>query len=557
LDALESGAPLPHVKDAAARPPRKASRRQIAEHAGISRRLWIGTAATAAVVSGVGAVGLLGTSDPPFTSSILVFPFQNLTKTQEYNHLCVGTVEELTRRLTYLPGLNVYPIPKFWSPDPSAIKKAQFSLKGSLQHLEDKIRLSVRLTENDSGAVVWTETFDRTLVNPLALESEIAEKTVGGMRRRVAENSSLLSRIRVIASDHLGGPLRRALGPQTLLPNQATGSSVAFDEYQRGRELCQTRTLPAALEAMNRFQRAIDRDPNFALAYAAMADVHPILLNYNYAPTLQLLSDALRYSEKGVELNQSLPECHTARGAARQNLWDWEESDSSYRAAIEKHPKFARAHHWYAGLIHQFGRFDEALERARKGLELDPFDYPAQSNYGLYLWNAGRLKDAAAQLESVLEKADLVYAHNVLGQVYAALAASSTKGEATEYFVRSLGQAATVRLRDIEASGGSDPGYLKWSDSICTQAYAARGDHASAQHFVTRLERGFDAGKISASALAWAHAAVGNRNRTLELLEHGLEQRERELLNIRVIPLFRPLHSERRFNRILQRMKLA
>lgn len=552
LDALESHAPLPRVRKTVTRPHRKAFPPS-AEDARVSRRLWIGTAVTAAVVSGVGAVGVLGTSDPPFTSSILVFPFQNLTKTEEYNHLCIGTVEELTRRLTYIPGLSVYPIPKFWSPDSSAMKKAQFSLKGSLQQVEDKVRLTVRLTENDTGAVVWTGTFDRTLTDPLALESEIAEKTVDGMRRRVAENSSLLSRIRVVAL----APLGRALGPGTLLPHQATSSSDAFDEYQRGRELCQTRALPAALEAMNRFQRAIDRDPNFALAYAALADVHPILLNYNYAPTLQLLSDALRYSEKGVELNQSLPECHTARGAARQNLWDWEESDSSYRTAIEKHPKFARAHHWYAGLIHQFGRFDEALERARKGLELDPFDYPAQSNYGLYLWNAGRLKDAATQLESVIEKADLIYAHNVLGQVYAALAASSTKGEATEYFVRSLGEAATVRLRDIEAAGGSDPGYLKWSDSICTQAYAARGDRASAQHFVTRLERGFHAGKISASALAWAYAAVGNRNRTLDLLEYGLEQRERELLNIRVIPLFRPLHSERRFNQILQRMKLA
>lgn len=554
LDAIESPSSF---GESTTRSQLKASLRRVVQRTHVSRRVWIGMAAGAAAASAVSAVGIFATPEPPFTSSILIFPFQNLTKTPEYNHICIGTVDELMRRLTYLPGLSVYPVPKSWTPDPSAIKKARFSLKGSLQQFADKVRLSVRLTENDGGAVVWTETFDRTLTDPLALESEIAERTVDGMRRRVAESSSLLSRIRIASAASFGRPLRRVLGTDLMLPSQATRDNVAFDEYQRGRELCQTRTLPAALEAMNRFQKAIDSDPTFALAYAALADVHPILLNYNYAPTLQLLSDALRYSEKGVELDQSLPECHTARAAARQNLWDWEESHSSYRVAIEKNPKFARAYHWYAGLIHQFGRFDEALDRARKGLELDPFDYPAQSNYGLYLWNAGRLKDAAAQLESVLEKSDLVYAHNVLGQVYAALAASSPKGEATEYFVRSLGEAATVHLRDIEAAGGSDPGYLKWSDLIFTQAHAARGDHASAEHFVRRLERGLQAGKISASALAWAHAAVGNRNRTLDLLEYGLEQREREMLNIRVIPLFQFLHGDHRFDRILQRMKLA
>ncbi len=557
LHAIESPGSPTGAGETTTRSYLKASLRRVAQRTHVSRRVWIGAAAGAAAASAVSAVGIFATPEPPFASSILIFPFQNLTKTPEYNHICIGTVDELMRRLTYLPGLSVYPVPKSWTPDPSAIKKARFSLQGSLQQSADKVRLSVRLTENDGGAVVWTETFDRTLTDPLALESEIAERTVDGMRRRVAESSSLLSRFRVVSAASFGRPFRRILGTDLLLPSQATRDNVAFEEYQRGCELCQTRTLPAALEAMNRFQRAIDSDPAFALAYAALADVHPILLNYNYAPTLQLLSDALRYSEKGVELNQSLPECHTARAAARQNLWDWEESHSSYRVAIEKHPKFARAHHWYAGLIHQFGRFDEALERARTGLELNPFDYPAQSNYGLYLWNAGRLKEAAEQLESVIEKSDLVYAHNVLGQVYAALTASSPKGEGTEYFVRSLGEAAAVHLRDIEAAGGADPGYLKWSDLIFTQAHAARGDYASAEHFVKRLERGFHAGKISASALAWAYAAVDNRNRTLDLLEEGLEQREREMLNIRVIPLFRSLHGDRRFQRILQRMKLA
>jgi Tfp pilus assembly protein PilF len=341
------------------------------------------------------------------------------------------------------------------------------------------------------------------------------------------------------------------------LPHQATPSNPAFDEYRLGRELWRQRTLPAALDAVGCFQRAIHHDPNFALAYAAQADIQQTLLNYKYAPTKELLSAALDYAEKAVALDGSLPECHVARAASLQNLWRWQESDNSYRAAIEKHPKFARARDWYAGFLLQFGYFDEALELARIGLDLDPFHFPSHSNYGFYLWNAGRAREAARQLESVLERTDLIYAHNVLGQVYADLAASSPEPEATGYFQRSLDEASTVKRREIEAAGGMDPGYLKWADLIFAQAFAARRNRLDAKYYIDRLESGFQRDKISASAVAWAYAALDDRKRVLELLEYGIERQEREMLYVAVSPRFRNLRGEPRFRQILRRMRLA
>jgi Tfp pilus assembly protein PilF len=352
-------------------------------------------------------------------------------------------------------------------------------------------------------------------------------------------------------------PVIQVFNQESHLPPQATASNAAFNEYRLGRELWQQRTLPAALEAVACFERAIQHDPKFALAYAAQADIQQTLLNYNYAPTMQLLSAALNYAEKAVALDGSLPECHVARAAALQNLWHWQDSDGSYQAAIQKHPKFARAYDWYAGFLLQFGRSDEALNLARIGLDLDPFHYPSHSNYGFYLWNAGRTREAAGQLESVLARTDLIYAHNVLGQVYADLAASSPEPDATEYYLRSLREAETVRTRDIQAAGGTDPGYLKWSDLIFVQAHGARKDRPAAQYYLNRLERGFMSGKISATAVAWAHAALNDRRRALELLEYGIEHHEREMLYAAVTPRFTKLHGEPRFQRILSRMKLA
>jgi hypothetical protein len=122
--------------------------------------------------------------------------------------------------------------------------------------------------------------------------------------------------------------------------------------------------------------------------------------------------------------------------------------------------------------------------------------------------------------------------------------------------VNSLREAGIVRTRELEAAGGIDKGFLKWSDLVFVQAHAARGDRSSAQLYVNRLERGLASGNLSASAVAWAHAASGNYPRTLELLEIGYERREREMLNIKVIPLFRPLQGEPRFNAILKKMQL-
>jgi serine/threonine protein kinase/TolB-like protein len=519
------------------------------------RRSWILAAALMLLLLVAGVVAQTSTS---VESSIAVFPFVNLTRQKDYDYLCTGTSDELMRRLIYIDGLRVYPVREEQIAAGLARQKARFSLEGNLQHYQGRIRLSVQIIDNESGALVWSDHFERELMNPLALQSDIAENMVRTLNEHVLQNGGLGARLQLAARD-LGSPARRLFGyEKSGLPSQATQSSSAFDEYARGRQLWQERTLPATLAAIEHFKRAVVEDPKFALAYAALSDSQHTLLTYNYDATSKLLSASREYAERAVDLDPSLPEVHVSLGAVRQMLWDWNGSEASYRRAIAAQPKFARAHQWYAGLLLQFGRFDEALEHSRHALELDPFDFPNQSSYGLYLWNAGRLREAASHLERTVAQKDLQYAHTVLGQVYAALAASSAEPEATDFFVKSLREAGAVRTRELEAAGGADSaGFLKWSDLMFAQAHAARGDRASAQVYVDRLESGLRAGRLSASAVAWAQAAAGNYTRTLELLQMGLERQEREMMNVKVIPLFRPLHNDPRFQAVLRQMRLS
>jgi TolB-like protein/tetratricopeptide (TPR) repeat protein len=522
----------------------------------LTRRTLLGAGAGSILIPGLAAV-FSGRPSQVHTA-MLVYPFANLTRQPEYDYLCAGTADELMRRLVYLDGLSVFQVREARAGKLPGAGDVPFSLEGDLQHHGERVRLTVQLIDNRSGALVWTDQFERELRDPLALESEIAEKLVVALISRLQQqHGGFGSRVQA-ATESLGSPIRRWLGRGiSLLPSQATSSSAAFVEYIQGRQIWQNRTLKDTLTAIQHFQRALALDARFALAYSALADAQYALMTYDYDDGQRLLEDARRYAVQAVALDSSLPEVHVSLGAVQQALWDWPGSEAAYRRAIQAQPKFARAHAWFGGLLLQFGRFDEALAEARRGLELDPFDYPNQSTYGFYLWHAGRLREAAAHLEALLAKTDLLYAHTVLGQVYAALAASSAEPESTDFFVRSLREAGIVRTREFDAAGGNDnAGFLKWSDTVFAQAHAARGDRASARLYVERLEHGFRSGVLSASVVAWAQAAVGNHERALELLEIGLPRHEREILNIKVTPLFRPLHHDARFQAILRQMGL-
>ena len=511
-----------------------------------TRRWWLALGVVLLLLPSLSAV--LDFAATPIRTSIAVFPIVNQTGDPEYDYLCRGTTDEVIRRLVYIDGLQVYPVREAGAGDPAQAGPARFSLEGSLRRQGDALRLNVTLLNNQTGSLVWAESFENELKDPLVLESSITASMIRALSREVQTQGGWT----------LTAAVRRWFGSELpMLPSQATASSTAFTEYLRGRELWQKRTLNDVPGAIAHFERAINLDPKFALAYSALSDVQHTLLAYSHGETQRLLATAYQYAERAVALDPSLPDAYVSLGATRQALWDWRGAEEAYQTAIQVQPRFARAHHWYAGLLVQFGRFDEALNLAREGIELDPFDYPSQSNYGFYLWLSGQPREAAAHLEELLTKTDLLFAHIVLGQVYAALAVSTPEPESTDFFARSLREAGSARTGELEGVGGTDrAGFLKWSDLIFAQAHAARGDQAAAKLYIDRLEHGLQEGSLSASAVAWAYAAIGDNERTLELLELGAARHEREMLYMKVAPLFQPLHREPRFQALLRQMAL-
>lgn len=516
----------------------------------VSRRTWIALAGLSLLSPTAFVVDELF----PLQSSILIFPFENVTGRKEYDYLCSGAVDELLRRLLSIQFLRVYPVRN--SKDTSAVAsgKAQYSLRGYLQQHEGHLRLNLQLLGNPSGVLLWTRHFDHR--DALQLQAEITSGVVAAVGNHVVpEESSLRGRLH-LTSRVFAAPVRTFLNVQPSAPQLATASSAAFDLYLRGRDAWQRRTLADTLEAIGHLKAAIEKDPGYALAYSALADVQTSLLTLGYGNPEALQQAARTYAAKAMELDPNLPEVQVTVAAVRQMDWDWAGAEAAYRKAIDVQPRFAQAYHWYAGLPLQFGRFEQALEISRKGMELDPFNYPGRSAHGLYLWHSGRLSDAAGHLEKLIGENNWSRAHSVLGQIYAEMAAGSPEPRSTDLFVRAVREAGIVQAKEVEEAGGRDPGYLKWSDLIYAQAYSARKDVSSAQLYIDRLERGFETGSLPASLVARAWVSAGNHTRAMQLLEIGLQRREREMAYTGVSTLLRPLHGDPRFTQILTRMGL-
>ena len=511
-----------------------------------SRRFWIHAAGAAAAV---GIAGVVSNWAPPAVAgSLIIFPFRNLTARTDFDPVCLGQETELIRRLRAVDEIQVFSVPRNAKTESIDLSRARLSLEASLQVASPAPAFLLRLIDNRSGAEVFRQNLTSALDNPIALQNEIFERTCDALRQ--------------LNSGHALSLAFRVLRPvlpaaQAAPPALASTVNAAVAEYERGQKIALDRTPAAAQEAIACFGRAISHDPNFALAYAARADVRQVLLLFNRGATSTLLAEALQDAEKAVVLGAKLPECYVSLASARQHVWDWNGADRSYREAIAANARFPRAHSWYGGLILQFGRMQEALGHARAGLELDPFDHTLQATFGLYLWLAGDPAAAVSHLEELLRRTDLINVHINLGQACAALARQTPEPDARSHVRRAMESAYEVQRREREAAGGSDPGYLKWSDILFNQVYASLGDLGMARDYAQRLLAGFTAGKISASAAAWAFAMVNDRRTALDLLDQGLAAKEREMLYLRIHPLYRNLHPEKRFWQIVQQMRLA
>jgi len=454
--------------------------------------------------------------------SIAVLPFGNLSRDPDNAYFVEGIQDEILTRLSKIADLKVISrtsTQKYKSaPDNLRDVARQLGvtniLEGSVQKSNDQVRVNVQLINALTDAHLWAETFDRKLTDIFAVESEIAKS--------VAEN--LNARLNGRAEE--------------VLAERPTENPEAHELYLKGRYLWNRRNTASLRKAGDYFQQAIDLDPNYALAYAGLADVHSLLPIYAGTAPKDDVPKALAAARKAVELDGNLAEAHTSLGNALLFNGQLKLAEQEFRRALELNPNYATAHQWLAECLQGQGRFPESLAENERAHELDPLSLIIHASYASTLSAVARYDDAVKQAREALELApDLVPGHEILGQTY------EEQGK--------LDQA----IAEYRKANEITPTPANFA--MLAHAYAKTGRMAEARKILDTLTALSAHQYVGAYPLAIVHLALGEKDEALRLLEQSLVERDILLQglfgSIKIDKRLDPLRKDPRFQKLVER----
>jgi DNA-binding winged helix-turn-helix (wHTH) protein/tetratricopeptide (TPR) repeat protein len=388
-------------------------------------------------------------------------------------------------------------------------------LEGSIQHWGDYIRVTVRLVKVLNGATLWAGTFDEKFTNIFAVQDAIAEKMTSAL------------------APQLGSEEKKRLTKRHTL------NAEAYELYVRGRYHGLKATPPEIQTAISYFRRAIDLDPNYALAYVGLADAYRSLpLNSDMNPS-EFFPQAKAALQKAIEIDNTLAEAHAVLGfTIFWYDWDWGAAESQYRQAIELDPNSADAHLAYAHLLSNTGQHVEALAEAKRARELDPLNLRTNALEGQFLNHAGRTDEALARLQKTFElNPDYLLAHLFAWSAYI------EKG----MYVEAVAEARRAReLNDLSLQPGAYLGY----------ALAKAGKRREALVELEGLLELLAERYVPPYLVALVYNGLGERDETLTWLERGFEQRDPKMVFLMVEPKWNNLRDDQRFQDLLRRVGL-
>lgn len=321
--------------------------------------------------------------------SIAVLPFADLSGDPGNEYFGDGLAEELMNALNRIPSLKV------------AARTSAFSFKGrnadvqeiggelgvstvlegSVRRSGDRIRVTAQLINVADGFPIWSESYSAELTDIFTIQEEIAQSIVAALKVRLTV-------------------------PQGALVRASTPNVEAYNRYLRGRYFWNQRTLPSFRLAIQEYNQAIELDPDFARAYAGLAETYVLLPEYGGASIPEIGPDARAAVEKALALDPNSSAAYTASGYLKYRFeWDWAGAEADFRRAIDLEPDYATAHQWYAELLIVLRRFDEARAEAQTAYELDPLAPAGILVRAITLELDGQMAAAIEEYKAALELA--------------------------------------------------------------------------------------------------------------------------------------------------------
>ena len=449
--------------------------------------------------------------------SIAVLPFVNMSDDRENEFLSDGITEDLITVLSQIKSLRVPARTSAFAFKNKnedirrigQVLNVRHLLEGSVRKAGRRLRITAQLISVADGYHLWSQRFDREMVDVFVIQDEITRAIVEALRLEFA-------------------PLVKA----------TTANTAAYQLYLQGRHAFYERGL-GLRKAYHYFELALLEDPEYALAYAGLADTYFLLSFYGFVSAAQSIPKALTASERAVQLCPDAAEAYvslaTVKGWCR---WEFEEALQVYQRAFDLNPRYAQGRAWYGSFLSAMGRHEEALEQHGYALQLDPLSPYLNTISGWGLIHAGQFEAAIKPLEKALELApDYPLAHRLLGQVLLCV------GRVQEGIDRLARSAALA-------------GRAAWALAYLGYALGQAGRREEASRILEELSDPAGQPQVSSRSLAVVHAGLGDVNSALDCLEKAFEERDVQLPWMAIEPAFAQLRTEPRFLALQHRLRL-
>jgi eukaryotic-like serine/threonine-protein kinase len=460
-------------------------------------------------------------SSPAGVSSIAVLPFINLSADPENEYFADGMAEEIINALSRVDGLRVTARSSAFSfkgkgeagRDIGKRLKVGAVLEGSVRRSGSRIRLTTELINVADGNHLWSERYDREMVDVFAIQDEISRSIVDALKVKL-------------------------LAPrQTPLVLRPTEDLEAYTTYLKGRYFWNRRTPEGLRKSITLFREAQTRDPGYALPYAGEADAYNVLGWWSDLPPAVAFPAARTAAARAVALDPGLAEGYASQAFARLYYdWDWPRAEADFKRSIALNPKYSTARQWYSQHLISSGKTDEANTQIRLATELDPLSLIIQTTVSLIAYYAGHFEDSVANARRVIENdPNFGIGHRILGR---ALLELGQYDEGIAELQKAVELSAFSIMLTAEVAHG----------------HARAGNRAAALVILADLRRSATEGYVSAYDLAGIHIGLDDRASALNALEQACDERASHMIFLRVDPVFRELRGEARFQAVLARV---
>jgi len=465
----------------------------------------------------------LATAPSGQLTSLVVLPFENLSADKDQAYFADGMTDELIAHLAKIRSLRV--ISRTSSMEYKGAHKTLSQIardlkvdsvvEGTVLRSGDRVRITAELVQVATDRHLWAETYESQLGDILTLQSHVASAIVNEIRVKLTPED------------------------QVRLANTRQVSTQSYENYLKGRYYWNKRSQEGLTKAIDYFQLAIEQDPNYALAYAGLADCYSIIgsVIVGTVPALEVAPKARAAALKSLELDNTLAEAQTSLATVRFNYdWDWNAAASGFRRAVELNPSYATAYQRNSLYLMSMGRTSESIAEMNRAHDLDPLSISMNFSLGSRLYLAREYDQAIEQLRNTIDMdPDFVLPHLVLGQAY----------EQKKMY----DQAITELRRAVDISQNSPPPV-----AALARAYAVSGRTTEARKLLDQLMEQSKRRYVSPFYMAIVYAGLGENDQALDWIEKAYKDRSNAIVFAKVDPQLDTLRSTPRFQSLLHRL---